>query len=293
MDSDSRKVNGVTLNYVGGNEECEADTSQKYELKVQITCNPDQSTLKYINSEDDTCSVQLNYESKDSCPLFSLNQLAIFLNEYYYLWGAGLIIAGIFVGFFGNHLINGVIFLITATAVFALGTVGIYGILDSFNVETPEWANWVILGAMAILGLIVGYVVKKLRKIGIAIIAAWGGVMLGLALNGVFLVENEPVYYSIIVGCAIIVAVLAFKMEKVVIILVTSFTGAYSVVRGISLYAGGFPSLTQLHQEIKSGAMDWDEFPKTYYAYAGGILVLTLICVLYQRAHNKKKKGHH
>jgi len=44
------------------------------------------------------------------------------------------------------------------------------------------------------------------------------------------------------IGCAIIAAVLSFFIYEHVLINMTSFGGAYMLVRGISLYAGGFPN---------------------------------------------------
>jgi len=214
----------------------------------------------------------------------------MFIQKYYYLWGAALILAGIVVGFFGNSLITFVIGFIAALAVFFFGTLGVYSILDTVGTTVDEWVNWVILGVMALIGIIVGFSMKKFRRFGIALVSAWGGVILGLTLTTVFFIENKGLYYTVIVGCAVIIAILAFKAEKVVIIFVTSFTGGYAIVRGISLYAGGFPSETQLHDMIKSGAIDWSSFPKIFYAYLAGIVVLSLLCFWYQISHSKEKK---
>jgi len=52
------------------------------------------------------------------------------------------------------------------------------------------------------------------------------------------------IYYIIIVSSAIILSVIAMAVEKIVIILITSFIGSYAFIRGISMYAGNFPDET-------------------------------------------------
>jgi len=82
----------------------------------------------------------------------------------------------------------------------------------------------------------------------------------------------------------------AVKIEKTVIILLTAFLGSYAFVRGISLYAGGFPSETELHDELSAGIITFDTMPKTYYAYLGGIIVVFFVSAIYQIKHNQKKE---
>jgi len=86
----------------------------------------------------------------------------------------------------------------------------------------------------------------------------------------------------------LIAAVIAFNTEKLIIIAATSFMGSYFVIRGISQYAGGFPNETSLKDELQSGALAWDTFPKAFYGYLAGIVVLTGISIVYQRRHNKR-----
>lgn len=83
---------------------------------------------------------------------------------------------------------------------------------------------------------------------------------------------------------------IAIKVEKSVIILLTAFIGSYAFVRGISLYAGGFPSETELHDELEAGIITWETMPKTYYGYLGGIVVVFMISAVYQFKHNQKKE---
>ena len=126
---------------------------------------------------------------------------------------------------------------------------------------------------MAVGGLLV-----KNRKYGIGILAAWGGVMLGFMITTMFVMKNVYMYYGIIVACAVILFIVAIKVETIVIILLTSFIGSYAIIRGISMYAGDFPDETQIRSLLDSGIYT---FPKAFYAYVAGILVMTVLASVF------------
>lgn len=113
-----------------------------------------------------------------------------------------------------------------------------------------EWGLWVAAVSIILVSLLVGFGLMKLRKLGLSIFAAWGGVMIAFTINTVFTVGNVYAYYGIIGVCAVLTFLAAWKIETTVVILLTAFIGSYSLVRGISLYAGGFPSETELQKEI-------------------------------------------
>mmetsp|Transcript_11018 Transcript_11018/g.18414 ORF Transcript_11018/g.18414 Transcript_11018/m.18414 type:complete len:215 (-) Transcript_11018:193-837(-) len=213
-------------------------------------CDSEVSTFQFVEMAGDDCDITLKYKSKKGCPVFSYDKLTVFLNKYYWLWGAMAVVAGIVIGFFGNKFVSAVIGLVTAVMVFLLVSLATFQILQSANVETEDTVNWVILIVIGLIGVAVGYFVAKARKYGIALLSAWGGAMLGLIITSVLFVENKYAYYAIIIGSAIVLAMIAFKFEKITIMSITSFIGSYGIIRGISLYVGGFPSETSLHQQI-------------------------------------------
>ena len=286
---DSLNIIGLTLNFASSSNTCPSDPTRKFSLKVDVVCS-ESSTLEFQEFGGDSCDMVLKYASKSGCPVFSYDKFMMFINKYYYLWGAALIAAGVFVAFFGNNLVNGVIMLVSSILVWLLASYGIFWILDKTGTNTSDTVNWVILGACAIVGGVVGYVLMKTRKFGIAVLSAWGGVLIGLLLTSMILVESRVTYYLIILGCAIVTFGFAIKFEKIVIMLMTSLTGSYMIIRGISLYAGGFPSEAEISQEIASGVLDWDPFPKTFYAYLAGVIVLTMGSYYYQKTHDKDDK---
>ena len=147
---------------------------------------------------------------------------------------------------------------------------------------TADWVGWTVLGCSIIFGVILGLVMTKLQRVGAAIIAAWGGFVLGMVINEsvLYLVQNTWIFWSVCAGCAIVAAVLVFVTYNHAIILATSLVGSYFFVRGISFYAGGFPNEYLLMKQLRNGVLVAE--PWTFYAYLGGIVAATIVCAIVQ-----------
>lgn len=65
---------------------------------------------------------------------------------------------------------------------------------------------------------------------------------MGLLITTTFVISNEYLKWGIIVACGLGVGFIAFKVEEKVMIVVTSMLGAYMIIRGIAMYAGGYPN---------------------------------------------------
>jgi len=232
------------------------------------------------------CNYTVVYDTKAGCPVFSLSQVSRFFYKYSYLFGAVLIAAGFFLAFFGNKFVNVVIFLVSSFALIMIGSVLFINL--ALEKVDKEWVVWTAFVVIALASFGVGILLVKYRKYGIGLFAGWGGVMIGFVVTTTFAVANVYAYYAILVGGAIGMFLIAIKVEKTAIILLTAFIGAYSFVRGISLYAGGFPSESELHAELEAKVITWETMPKTYYAYLGGILFIFIASSVYQMKHNKE-----
>ena len=223
------------------------------------------------------------------CPVFEYDKLTQFLSKYSYLFGVFLIIGGLFLALNGNKFVNLVIGLVGFLAFsVVLLNLSFYGLAMNNN-QTEEWILWVLFAVCLLVGAFIGSMLVKAKKIGIAILAGWGGVTLGFILTTSFVISSTYLYYGVIAVCAFVCFYAAFKIERFVIMVASSFVGSYLFIRGISLYAGGFPTEGSLHAELESGALDWKTFPKTYYAYFAAIIVCSLISLVYQRKHDKEE----
>ena len=64
----------------------------------------------------------------------------------------------------------------------------VFGILLIFYTtflkdSTQNWVGWTVLGCAILIGLIAGFFMMKLERVGAAILAGWGGFLLGVMLN--------------------------------------------------------------------------------------------------------------
>jgi len=243
--------------------------------------------------EGDDCDIVMKFSSNKGCAVFSYDTLHIFLEKYAFLWGAALIVLGVFLAFFGNKFVSAVLFMAGMIFTWAAGVLITFYCLQKAEKETSNVANWIIIASFGIVAIPVGYGVMKARKYGIAILSVFGGVMLGLLLTTTLFIDSKVVYWCIVIGCGIIVGLIALKTQEIVVMGCTSFIGAYSIIRGISLYVGEFPSEGSLQDMIESGILTWDNFPKAFFAYLAGIVVIFIASFYYQYKHNKssdKKK---
>jgi len=271
-----------------------ADKKKDLTLVVNIKCdNSDSAVTTFVGqdtTEDPDCEVTLNYTSPKGCPSVYYGALGAFLTKYKDFWGAALILLGIFFAFFGNVLVSGLTGVATAFATFAATVWLIFWILDRLSVEPSDVVEWVIVGCCILVGCGVGFFFYKKRPLGLALLAACGGVALGFLLNVSFFIQEPWQYYGIMAACAVILALLTYFLQETVVIFMTSLLGSYGIVRGVSLYAGGFPSELSLHNEIKNKTVDWNSFPKIFYAYLGGIVLLFVISAYFQFKVSKKKQ---
>lgn len=52
-----------------------------------------------------------------------------------------------------------------------------------------DWSKWLALAGIVAVSGGLGYLVLRLRKWGIALVAAWGGVLLGFMITTAFVVS--------------------------------------------------------------------------------------------------------
>jgi hypothetical protein len=111
-----------------------------------------------------------------------------------------------------------------------------------------------------------------------------GGVLLNTTFA--FAEHGSVIFWVITCSCALLASSFTLCAYNGVVIFMTSFTGSYIFVRGISLYTGGYTSEFEIMQLIKNGQAA--HIDPVFYAWLGGILVLTIIsCVVQCKLHKK------
>jgi len=163
----------------------------------------------------------------------SIDQFSAGHHDSYTFFAILSIILGTIVLFFGYSLF----YLTLATAGFIVGaTSGFF-----FLCGATEQIVAAGIGG-AILGLLLGCLIVKLERLGVAVIGIIGGLVLALYTNGFVLnhlydefseTQQAWVPYVYASLLAMICMYLAFKLERLFIITVTAFAGAYAIGFGV------------------------------------------------------------
>ena len=154
-----------------------------------------------------------------------------------------MILLGIFLCFFGFKFINVVIFIVSALVISFGTSYASFSISEHLTKgQTQDWVVWVILVVSLLIGLGAGFYLMSCLKIGKAIVAGCGGAALGTLLTHSLMVDSQILFWVIIIACIVAAVVVTIWLDKLLVIITTSFIGAYCLVRGISFFAGGYPS---------------------------------------------------
>ena len=255
------------------------------QLIVKMECDPDQKVPRhtYLRKRDNFYF--LTEVSATACPVFSYNSLVKFATDNKYVFGPIFIAIGLFLTFLGLKLLGfALFFAFTIVTTWLI----LFVVYAKFLADVDaEWVHWLVLSAAIIVGLFAGMLGCYCQKLAAALLAAWGGYTLGVLINTSFLyiVENSVLFWSINLGLALLCAFLAMLVYHPAIIVATSFVGAYLVMRGIGLMAGGFPNEYVLINMVKAGLIS--RIDPIFYFYLGGIIVMTAVGICSQWRMNR------
>lgn len=102
------------------------------------------------------------------------------------MWGAVLIVLGIFLTFIGNKFVNAVIFIVMSLAMSIMVTFAVFQLALSNSVE--NYIKFIVFAVCIIFGCGFGWLTVKYRKVGIGALAGWGGAMLGFLITASFFI---------------------------------------------------------------------------------------------------------
>jgi hypothetical protein len=213
-----------------------------------------------------------------ACPVFTANAFFQYVNTYWYIFGPVMMAVGLFFCFLGFKMFQLALFLV---AFIVCAGFCLFIFYSTFlSTATAPWLSWTMFGLCCLLGVLGGFLSIKLQSLAGAVLAAWGGFLLGVLFNEtcLYTVGSEALFWSINIIFALICFVLGWKFTKHAEVIATSFIGSFMTMKGIGIMAGGFPNIYALIHMIDAGA--WDSIPASFYGYLAGIIVLFIIsCV--------------
>jgi MFS family permease len=178
------------------------------------------------------------------------------------------------------------------TTAYALGFIGggtIVALIIEKVFSDKSWvlnASWI---AFCVGGVLCGYLVSYIYWLGVFVAGAVAGAMLAILVNttfGYLISPAHPGTVLIVLAAvfALVCGALAVKLERPVLVVATSFVGAYLVVMGIGYFAGDYPSFNDLthYRTYNSDGDAVYDMPAAWWAYLVGTLVLFALSVLLQ-----------
>lgn len=266
------------------------ETEKKnYTTTFQMKCNKwmakgKVNVTKYTNFDSDACEKTVVIESLSGCPEGNIYAIWTLLQKYKIFFGAALIILGLFEIFLGAKLMIITLFIatciVTITVIFLL-------ILLIFNPSTV--VVWIILGVSLLGGIVLGYFVAKYKRAVLGfLLGGYMGYILGLLLYNVAFIHIQynptMIYWMTIILSILIACVFSYFLFEHLLIVSTSFCGAYALIRGISLYAGGFPNESYIIDLINKKEYDTLKLALTpiVYVYVACWLVVCAFGIYFQ-----------
>ena len=292
-DSDSKE--GVSISLVSG-ETCKENKDSKYSTNIKVYCDSDVETISdfKIIQGDYPCIYTMEFKSRYGCPLGSSYLLLKLLTDYKYIFMVVMIIAGIFLCFFGYKYISPTIIVLCAIIGAYFLTSLILSLFPDF-ITTELWLFVCIL-VCGILGSILGYFTKD--EISFYVILC--GAFLGYSVATFFYqivqtyVEWDPqiLFYVCIGICVVAGGAIGYYLTDPILILSLSVFGGYLAMRAVSLVAGNYLDEGLTIDLIKN--KEWEQLNEMrnswIYAYLGSWLALATAGTIVQCKYHKKEK---
>jgi len=184
--------------------------------------------------------------------------------------------------------LGSIIVVLTATTILFVDIIFVNGM--------PNYAIWIIIAVSIVLGLIIGYFLVKAQQVFFIILGAYIGYIVAILLYNMFLHningDQNTIYWTTCGVSAAVFAIAAYVMYQYIVIFSTSLIGAYATIRGISMYAGGFPDESLVITLIKNNETSQLDtiFTWRVYLYLASIILLFIIGVIFQANYHKKEE---
>ena len=248
---------------------------------------------RIIDNEKEGFNVILVIESREACVKVNFYFIFKFIEDYKILFIILLMGFGLFNCILGQKFAKYTAFLLCVFIITILVLVFSQYVLPS---GCAEWIIWVMFAVGIILGCTAGYFTFKYHEKVMALLTGGiSGFFIGQFLYSLF--GNQIPANGIVINIVFVVVsigvmiAIAYFFKKFIIIFATSFIGAYCFIRGISLFAGGFPD--EITVMDLRGEDETDQLSKLLtwkvYVYLAAIVVTTVLAIFAQYKLNKDK----
>ncbi len=262
------------------------DDSKRVIFEIKCDNSTDMTKVETNSSISDD-ELIFKFSSIYACPQADFYDIYKIIVEKKYIFGSALILIGLFELFLGQKLVTATIFIFSAAIVVLFVFVFFFQFILPGGIH--ETVFWFVLAIAIIVGLVLGYFVAKYKDKFFGIIMGAllgyiiGQILYNLALNRININQTalQIIVYVLCIGVCIALSILLFN---IVTIFATALIGAYAVIRGISIFAGGFPNETTIADLVKNDETEQLKNLLTWivYLYLGGLVILFVIGLVVQ-----------
>jgi len=150
-----------------------------------------------------------------------------------------------------------------------------YAVYANATTDPKEFFYW--LGGGVVAGIVLGCILCKKQKAGVALLAGWGGITLGLMVDEMFVYRFGYSWssYACMMAGASLTGWAVTKWYDQMIIACTALIGAYLITQGAAFYLGSTFNVFTAAKLVQAGL--YDQIDQMYLFYCGGFLILALM----------------
>ena len=134
-----------------------------------------------------------------------------------------------------------------------------------------------------VLGVVIAFIAFSFEAFNAVILGVVVGYLFGSLLYNLLVkvihINPQVLYWTTLISSILFISIAGGFMKAYMVVLATSLVGSYALVRGISIYGGGYPDETYVMLLINKG--EYSQFGRVFgpkiYLYIGGIFLSTLI----------------
>lgn len=263
----------------------QADENKKFKFTIKAYCADKVDGVapegKWSTESDgsDKCATTIRYDGPEACDRYTL-EIEKYLGFITPYLGFILIVAGLALAFAGAKLILHAFTFLTFLGVTGLLFMVAYNLMPAGSMSPMILG--VLLAVAAVAGGLVAWFTKKFAdEWAMALLAAWGGVVVGLIIAKMAGIQSGIACLAMAVGGGLLGGYLGRKMNHVAKCIGAAFVGSFLVVRGVGMFAPkgyAYPSEFEMSAESLQGATA----QTAIWLYLGGLVVLTVVGTLVQ-----------
>lgn len=262
-----------------------------YQLEINIRCDQNANKLSIQNVTRVSNRYIIYSSSQYGCPKLELSKIWKFLGGQKILFTIILVVVGVVECFYGLQMLKPTLFIMG----YATGFGVLIAIFGEFILrpDTKMLMVWVILVISLLFGTLLGYVTSAIPRLGFFLAGFWLGTIIAFLINNVLLfriqsnsTSSVPLWIAIIIF-GTLCGLSSCIFWKMLVIVSTSFVGAYFIVRPFGWVAGHYPNEFSVAKQIRMGELL--NIPNEFYLYFTLILIIALVGMKFQYSRYKKQ----